>query len=37
MARIGDAGLPKPDDLTEDDRRRFVWFVAQLFFIVEGL
>lgn len=35
--RIWDTGLTDPDSLTDGEQRRFVWFVAQLFFVVEGL
>jgi hypothetical protein len=37
MARIWDLGHTKPEAMTEPDRHRFVWLVAEYFFLVEGL
>jgi hypothetical protein len=37
MADIWDKGLTYPDDLTPTEKRRFVWMVAEYFFLVENL
>lgn len=37
MVDIWDKGLTDPDDLTPTEKRRFVWFVAEYFFLVENL
>jgi len=37
MARIWDAGHTAPDTLSNEERQRFVWIVAEYFFLVEGL
>ena len=37
MVDIWDKGLTTPDDLTPNEKRRFVWFVAEYFFLVENL
>ncbi|MEN8185392.1 MAG: DUF6082 family protein, partial [Myxococcota bacterium] len=37
LARIWDAAHTNPEGLSDLDRQRFVWFVAQYVFLVEGL
>jgi hypothetical protein len=37
MARIWDYGHTKPEEMSEQDRQRFIWLVAEYFFLVEGL
>lgn len=37
MARIWDSGHTKPEGMSEQDRQRFIWLVAEYFFLVEGL
>ncbi|MDX1556100.1 MAG: hypothetical protein R3212_08745 [Xanthomonadales bacterium] len=37
MVDIWDKGLTTPDALTPTEKRRFVWFVAEYFFVVENL
>lgn len=37
MTRIWDLGHTDPDAMSDQDRQRFVWLVAEYFFLVEGL
>ena len=37
MADIWDKGLTNPEDLTAQEKRKFVWLVAEYFFLVESL
>ena len=37
MVDIWDTGLTNPDDLTPTQKRRFIWFVAEYFYLVENL
>ena len=37
MTDIWDKGLTHPEELTPTEKRRFVWFVAEYFFLVENL
>ena len=37
MVDIWDQGLTDPDSLTPTEKRRFIWFVAEYFYIVENL
>lgn len=37
MTRIWDLGHTKPDAMSDQDRQRFVWLIAEYFFLVEGL
>jgi len=36
MADIWDKGLTEPDSLSATEKRRFIWFVAEYFFVVEN-
>jgi hypothetical protein len=37
MTRIWDLGHTDAEQLTEQEQQRFIWFVAEYFFLVEGL
>lgn len=37
LARLWDTGLTRPAELTEDEQRRFIWFVAEYFYLVEAV
>ena len=37
MSRIWDVGHTDPDQLTAQEQQRFIWFVCEYFFLVEGL
>jgi hypothetical protein len=37
MTRIWDSAHAKPETLSDQDRQRFVWLIAEYFFLVEGL
>jgi len=37
MADIWDKGHTRPSELTDTEKRRFIWFIAEYFFLVENL
>lgn len=37
MADIWDKGLTAPDNLTAGEKRKFIWLIAEYFFLVESL